>query len=75
MREQINADKSIWTVIAEDARKAWCQLLGKLYIPESIDENRSKNLLLLISQMSQVRSHILCHDHLSDRRLTAASSY
>jgi condensin complex subunit 3 len=40
---------------AEDARKLWCQLLPKLYIPEEADDYSIKALLELISALKDVR--------------------
>jgi len=38
----------------EDRKKVYAQLLGKLYIPDEIDEDKLRTLMLLISNLRRV---------------------
>lgn len=45
----------------EDDRKVFCQLLGKLYLPEKVDEDKLKTVKLLMHNLRSVRPpHISC---------------
>ena len=43
---------------AEDDRKVFCQLLGKLYLPEKVDEDKLKTVKLLMHNLRSVRAQL-----------------
>ncbi|BGP37334.1 chromosome condensation complex Condensin, subunit G [Rhodotorula kratochvilovae] len=47
--------KALYRSEEKDARKLWCQLLPKLYIPDEADDLAIKALLLLISELKDNR--------------------
>lgn len=51
--------KQIYKEPKKETRKQLCQLLGKLHIPDSLDEWQCKNVLLLISQLDSVSAFAL----------------
>lgn len=51
--------KQIYKEPKKETRKQLCQLLGKLHIPDSLDEWQCKNILLLISQLDNVSASAL----------------
>ena len=44
-----------WT---EDDKKSLCQLLGKLYIPDDVDDMKIRTLKLLMTTLRSVRSSL-----------------
>lgn len=44
---------------AEDDRKVFCQLLGKLYLPEKVDEDKLKTVKLLMYNLHSVRAPLI----------------
>jgi hypothetical protein len=40
----------------EDDKKSLCQLLGKLYLPDNVDEDKIKTLKLLVYNLQSVGS-------------------
>ena len=44
---------------AEDDRKVFCQLLGKLYLPEKVDEDKLKTVKLLMYNLHSVRAQLI----------------
>lgn len=52
-----------WTLIVivggvEEDKKTLCQLLGKLYLPEQVDDDKLRSLKLLIHNLSSVRTSL-----------------
>lgn len=49
--------ESEWMLIAsvEEDKKTLCQLLGKLYLPDQVDDDKLRSLKLLIHNLSSVR--------------------
>lgn len=39
----------------EDDKKILCQMLGKLYIPDEVDEDKVRTLKLLLTTLQEVR--------------------
>ena len=42
----------------EDNKKVFCQLLGKLYIPDEVDDDKLRTLHLLVTNLKVVRTFI-----------------
>ena len=63
--------KQIYKEPKKETRKQLCQLLGKLHIPDSLDEWQCKNILLLVSQLDNVSAQ---HTSGSVARLIMLSS-
>lgn len=42
----------------EDDKKALCQLLGKLHIPDEVDDDKIRTLKLLMTTLRAVRSSV-----------------
>lgn len=58
---------SLSVCLAEDDKKVLCQLLGKLHLPEKVDEDKLRTLKLLMHNLRSVRldTSATCHQSMS----------
>lgn len=56
----------------EDDKKGLCQLLGKLYIPDVVDDDKIRTLHLLLQNLRTVR--IQCFDTINDTKIIRIAS-
>ena len=58
----------------EDDKKVLCQLLGKLYLPEKVDDDKLRTLKLLMHNLRSVRTPVPDFGSLTPLTLSSAST-